>query len=47
MLKISIIYLILLVYSYSKLYQSVVLIRHGARYHVYDIYDSRATKPLW
>ena len=25
----------------------VVLIRHGARYHVYDIYDSRSTKPLW
>ena len=42
------IYLItfLLAYACSKLYQSAILFRHGARYNVYDVYDGNSTKAL-
>lgn len=31
----------------SKLYQTFVFFRHGARYHYSDIYDGNATRPMW
>lgn len=31
----------------SKLFQTVALISHGARYHTNDLYDGGETKSLW
>lgn len=38
--------LLLLVCTLSKLHQVLSMFRHGARYHLYPIYDYKATERL-
>ncbi len=40
------IFFVLITLAYTKLYQVVSLMRHGARYHINDIYDGNSTKSL-
>lgn len=48
MIKIVNIFLPLLffTFAFAKLYQVASVCRHGARYHVVDIYDAKDTFPL-
>lgn len=37
----------LLTSALSKRYQMVSMFRHGARYHLNDVYDANSTLGLW
>lgn len=40
-------FILLIIFSTSKLYQVVSLFRHGARYHLTDLYDGNSTRDMW
>lgn len=43
----SILIILLITLSESKLYQVVSLFRHGARYHLNALYDGNSTYDVW
>ncbi len=45
-LKKIILFIIIAVISEAKLYQTLLIFRHGARYHTNDILDGNATYPM-
>jgi hypothetical protein len=47
MLLRELLLLLLLAVAQNKLYQLVSLFRHGARYHINNLYDGNATREVW
>jgi hypothetical protein len=45
-MKIILVLFFVMSLAYCKLYQVVSLFRHGARYHINDLYDGNSTKAL-